>query len=112
MLFLYAAYRAVRRAMERDQRLPAYSHPPLWRLLLEEIGVLAQRVGRWRVTIVVLVVGAAVVLAEIALSDMTPGPAFDQPWRWVVAVVVSGIVLAGWAVVHAMRTTETRIRGG
>ena len=63
-------------------------------------------------TAVVLVVGAAVVLAEVALSDMTPGPVFDQLWRWLVAIVVSGIVLVCWAVVHAMRTTHTRIRGG
>ena len=98
--------------MERDQRLPAYSHSALWWLLLEEIGLLARRVGRWRVTVVVLVVGVAVALAEIALSDMTPGPVFDQPCCWLVALVVSGFVLAWWAVVHATRTTHTRIRGG
>ncbi len=63
-------------------------------------------------TVVALVAGAAVVLAEVALSEVTPGPVFDQPWRWLVAVVLSGIVVACWAIVQAMRTTDTRIRGG
>ncbi len=97
--------------MEKDQRWPPHTHPPLWRLVAEEVAVLAQRVGRWRVTAVVVVVSASVVLAEVALTEITPGPVFDQPWRWLVAAVVSGIVLAGWAVVHAMRITDTHIEG-
>lgn len=111
MLYFFAAYRAVRRALERDQRLSPCRRVPLWRLLAEEIALLARRVGRWRVTAVGLVVGACVLAVEVALSEATPGPAIAVPWRWLVAAVASLVAVGTWAAVHALRSSRYQDAG-
>lgn len=108
MIYFFAAYRAMRRALAEDQHRPPRSPVPLWRLVLGEIALLAARVGRWRVTAVAMLVGVAVLLVEVALSDATPGPALAAPWRWVLAVAVSSLAVAAWAVVHAVRSSGVR----
>ena len=106
MVLLGGAYHAVRRAMEEDQDRPRPSPLPLWRLLVDEIGVLARRVGRWRVTWVLCVVFACTLAVELAFSDRTPGPVLDLALRVLGAAALTGVVLCGWAVVHALRSAD------
>ena len=110
MLYFFVAIRAaVRRAMTEDQRRQSRSPIPLWRLLAGEVALLAARVGRWRVTAVALLVGAAVLVVEVGLSEATPGPALATPWRWVVAAVASLLAVSVWAVVHALRSRARQL---
>ncbi len=106
MILFFSAYVAVRRAMAKDQRRPLNPPLPLWRLLAGEIAVLARRVGSWRVVSVTLLVAAAVLAVEVALSDTTRGPTLATPWRWIVAAAAAGLALCSWAVVHALRSTH------
>lgn len=108
MYLFVSAYRAVQRAMTQDQRRETTSPVPLWRLLIGEVGLLAKRVGTWRVTAVLAVVAACVLSVEVALSDTTPGPALAAPWRWAVAGVITTLCLAAWAVIHALRSQHAR----
>ena len=108
MVYVFAAYRAIRRAMAEDQGRTPRSPIPLWRLLLGEIALLARRVGRWRVWAVALVVAVAVLSVEVSLSEATPGPALATPWRWIVAAALSAVAVAAWAVVHAFRSGADR----
>lgn len=110
MILFFSAYLAVRRAMAKDQRRPLHPPLPLWRLLAGEIAVLARRVGSWRVASVTLLVAAAVLVVEVALTDTTPGPTLATPWRWIVAAAAAFVVLCCWAVVHALRSTREEIR--
>ena len=107
MLFFVVAYRSARRAMAEDQCRFAYADVPTWRLLLEEVALLARRVGRWKVTAAALTVGISVLAVEVALSEDTPGPALAAPARWVAAVAASLVSLAAWSVVHAVRRSRT-----
>lgn len=105
MILLLAAYRATRRAMERDQHR-VRTDVALWRLLLEEVALLIRRVGRWKVTTVALSVSGTVLAAEVALTESTPGPVLAAPLRWVVAVLAAAVVVAGRAVAHAVRRSR------
>ncbi len=112
MLLFGAAYLGVRRAMEKDQRRGPRSPVPLWRLLLGEIGLLARRIGRWRLWSVLAVVFACFLGVEVALSTETPGPALADAWRWAVASGLTTVVLCAWAVVHAVRAVRRAERLG
>lgn len=103
MLLFGAAYLGVRRAMAKDQRRPLPCTLPLWRLLLEEIALMARRIGRWKVWSVLAVAFASYLAVEVALSSATPGPALAEVWRWLVALALSAITLCAWAVAYAMR---------
>jgi len=89
--------------MERDQRRPPSSYPPLWRLLAEEIGLLAVRVGRALVSAVAALTATAVFTVLVAFSERTPGPSLELAWRAAAAAVAAVTVLAVWAVAHAVR---------
>lgn len=99
-----AAYLGARRAMERDQQRPMPSPLPLWRLVLGEIGLMARRIGRWKVWSVTAVVFVCFLAVEVLLSSSTPGPALAEAWRWLVAGLLSAVSLCCWAVVHAVRS--------
>lgn len=103
MLLFGAAYVGVRRAMAKDQRRPLPCTLPLWKLLLEEIVLMARRIGRWKVWSVMGVVFMCFLAVEVALSPATPGPALADVWRWFVALVLTAVSLCGWAMVHAVR---------
>ena len=109
MLFFGAAYLAVRRAMERDQERPPSVHPPVWRLVLEEVALLARRVGRWLVTAVAAATAATVLAVLIALSDRTPGPSVALGWRLLVACAAGCITVALWACGHAVRREASHL---
>jgi hypothetical protein len=103
VLFLVVAYRRLRRALEDDQRVRPSSHPPLVVMLLEEVVVLARRVGRWRVGTTAATVVALTVVVQVVFADWTPGPVLDWTWRLAVSGVVSGVAIVTWAAVHALR---------
>ncbi|WP_436792877.1 hypothetical protein [Actinospongicola halichondriae] len=107
MLLFGAAYLGARRAMAKDQRRPVPCDVPLWRLLLEEVGLLARRVGRWRLWSVLGVAFVCYLTVEVALSTETPGPALAELWRWVVAMVLTAVTLGVWAIGLAIWTTRT-----
>lgn len=106
MLLLGAAYTGIRRAMERDQGRPRPSPVPLWRLLLDEIALMARRVGRWKVWSVVAVVFAGVLAIEISFSTATPGPVLEGPTRVLIAAAFAVVAVCAWAVLHAVRSTR------
>lgn len=108
MILHFAAYRAARRALAHDQRRPQPCNLPTWRLLLGEVGVLANRVGRWRVTCAALAAFISFLLVEIALSSRTPGPALAEPWRWLTAAGLTVVSVFVWATVHAIRNTSDK----
>lgn len=103
MLLLGAAYTGIRRAMIKDQRRPIPCDVSLWRLLLEEIGLLISRIGRWKVWTVLGIAFVCFLAVEVALSSSTPGPALDDLWRWLVAAALTAVSLGLWAVLHAVR---------
>ncbi len=106
MLYSYVSYRAIRRALERDQRRKQPCRVPMWRLLLDEIVLMARRIGASRVAAVALVAFVCILLVEVALSSATPGPALAEPWRWLVAAVLTAVSVPVWAVVHGVRSAK------
>jgi hypothetical protein len=106
VLFFGVVYRAVRRAMERDQRTAPSVHPPLWRLIAEEVVLLAMRVGRSLVSGVVIVTAAVVLAVLVAFAEGTPGPSLELALRAVAAALAGLSVIVAWAVVHALRRDE------
>ena len=107
MLLFGVAYHGVRRAMIKDQRRPSPCNVPLWRLLQEEIALLARRVGRWKVSSVLAAAFICFLTVEVALSTSTPGPALAEVWRWLVASAMTALSLGLWAIGHAIRRTRT-----
>jgi type VI protein secretion system component VasK len=101
-----AAVIGVRMAMIKDQARTVPCNEPLWKLLLGEVGVLVRRVGRWRVWSVLFVALVISIAAQVALSSQTPGPVLQSAWRWVLAGVMTVVVLVLWAVVHAVRSAR------
>ena len=104
MLFFTGAYVGARRAMARDQRRPIPCTLPLWRLIFDEIALMARRIGRWKVWSILAVVFVCIFAVQLAFSTSTPGPALTELWRWIVALVLTVATLGGWAVVHAVRS--------
>lgn len=99
---------AVRRAMATDQRRQIPCALPLWRLLWDEVVVMARRMGRWRVWSVVGTAFVCFLAVEVSLSTATPGPALAEAWRWLVALTLTVLTLCGWTVTHALRRDRAR----
>lgn len=93
--------------MARDQRRPVPCSEPLWRLLAEEIALMARRIGRWKIWSILGVIFACYLAVEIALSSATPGPAIAEVWRWLVAAVLTAATLCAWAIIYAVRNVRT-----
>jgi hypothetical protein len=108
LYYLTAAYVGARRALARDQGKPVPSPHSFGRLLAEEIPVLSRRIGGWRVVSLSLLFFLFVLAAEIALTEITPGPVLTPRWRVVVALVATILLVAGWAVAHAIRSAGWR----
>lgn len=105
MLYLLsAAYLGTRRALARDQGKPEAAGETFGRLLVGEVSLLSSRVGRWRVTTISLLFFGFVLVAEVALTELTPGPVLSVRWRVVIAFVTTIVFLGAWAVVHAIRS--------
>lgn len=92
--------------MIEDQSRPVPCALPLWRLLLEEIALLARRVGRLKVLVAMGAAFASFLFVEVALSTATPGPALSVWWRWLVAMALTCLTLFSWAIIHAVRSTR------
>ncbi len=107
MLLFGAAYLGARRAMVKDQRRPVPCTVSLWRLILEEVVVLARRVGRWKLWSVLGVAFVCFLAVEVALSTETPGPALTELWRWFSALLLTALTLGAWAIGHAIWSTRT-----
>ncbi len=108
MLFFTGAYVGAKRAMAKDQRQVLPCSLPLWRLILDEIALMARRIGRWKIWSILAVIFACYFAVELALSPSTPGPALTEVWRWIVALVLTLGTLGAWAVVHAVRSERAR----
>lgn len=105
MLYLLtAAYVGARRALARDQGKPESADEPFGRLLVGEVSLLSSRIGRWRVTTISLLFFAFVLIAEVALTELTPGPVLTVRWRVVIAFVATIGFLVAWTVIHAIRS--------
>ncbi len=111
MLLFGAAYLGVRRAMAKDQRRPLPCPLPLWRLLAEEIALMARRIGRWKIWSILGVIFSCYLAVEVALSSATPGPAIAEVWRWAVAAALTAVTLCAWAVLYAARRERIEGRG-
>lgn len=111
MLLFGAAYMGVRRAMAKDQRRPIPCTVPLWRLLAEEIALMARRIGRWKIWSILAVIFLCYLAVEVALSSATPGPALTNIWRWLLAGVLSALTLCLWAVGYAVRNERAHEAG-
>lgn len=105
MLYLLtAAYIGTRRALARDQGKPEKNDETFGRLLVGEVSLLSSRVGRWRVTTISLLFFGFVLVAEIALTELTPGPVMSVRWRVFIALLATVAFLGAWTVTHAIRS--------
>ncbi|MDW3221116.1 MAG: hypothetical protein R8F63_21125 [Acidimicrobiales bacterium] len=107
MNVFWSGARSARDALVEDQHRPLPCRAPLWRLILEEIALLARRIGRWKVWSAAGAVFVVVLVVEVALSSETPGPELADWWRWSLAAALSVVTLCVWAVVHAVRRTRS-----
>ncbi len=107
-----AAYLAARRAIAADQSRQIPCSLPLWRLLWDEVVLMARRIGRWKEWTVAGVAFVCFLTVEVLLSAATPGPALAQAWRWLLALLLTLLSLAGWTVAHALRRQQRHGRPG
>lgn len=75
---------------------------------MDEIPILSRRVGALKVTSIIAVFFVVVLLAEVALNEATPGPFLTPRWRLVVAFLGTGMFVAVWTLVHAIRSVSKR----
>lgn len=108
MFYLLAVYIGTRRALARDQGKPVPTSEPFGRLLAKEVPVLSRRIGGWKVTSLSLLFFLFILAAEIALTEITPGLVLTPRWRLGVAFVATVIFVAGWAIIHAIRSAGWR----
>ncbi len=101
-----AYYYRLRRRLAADQARPVPTSLPLSRLVVGEVAALVQRVNPLRVAVFAVLVLVAVLLAEVALGELTPGPVLARPWRLAVAALVSVVGVAVWAVRGALNRTR------
>lgn len=104
-----AAVIGVRRALIKDQARPLPCTDPLWKLLLGEVALLIRRITTWKLTVVLGAAFVSAIAVQIALSSATPGPVLTSSWRWIVAALMTVVVLFVWAVVHAVRAAKAPV---
>ncbi len=104
LYFLSAAYLGTRRALARDQGKREADGEPIGRLLVGEVSLLSSRVGLWRVTTISLLFFAFVLISEVVLTGLTPGPVLTVRWRVAIALAATIMFLGAWAVIHAIRS--------
>lgn len=107
-LAIFASYQAAKRALMKDQGRAETSDISMWRLLVAELPILSRRVGAVRVTSIVVVFVGLVIAAEVALSEVTPGPWVSPRWRVVLAIAATALFVLVWTLVHAARSVDRR----